>query len=241
MRRKMQRYYEDNKEKKRRYREDNKETINEKMRKYREDNKEAIKKKDRSRKRKPRKSKLWTNDKLNEFFVLATEKLHISDPTSDWYRVSRKQVLKIGGGSLFNAFRNLGEALQFAFPEIGWDKAKFSKSMKKSTQRWLRVILEQILPSKTDIFEDFLHPDLLWEENTKFKMELDIWIPKYQLAIEYQGEQHYYGVLAWATHQDQRERDTIKKRICQDNNLRLICVPYWWDNSPQTLKSLLEV
>eukprot|EP01124_Arcella_intermedia_P030929 TRINITY_DN6874_c0_g1_i9.p1 TRINITY_DN6874_c0_g1~~TRINITY_DN6874_c0_g1_i9.p1 ORF type:complete len:232 (-),score=75.82 TRINITY_DN6874_c0_g1_i9:30-725(-) len=214
--------------------EDNKEAM-----RYYEDNKEAIKKKDRSRKRKPRKSKLWTNDKLNEFFVLATEKLHISDPTSDWYRVSRKQVLKIGGGSLFNAFRNLGEALQFAFPEIGWDKAKFSKSMKKSTQRWLRVILEQILPSKTDIFEDFLHPDLLWEENTKFKMELDIWIPKYQLAIEYQGEQHYYNFYSafGPTLSLYNERDLKKKTSCTAKGITLITIPYWWDQQKESLTS----
>jgi len=54
-------------------------------------------------------------------------------------------------------FGNLGKALQYAYPEIDWDISKFSNRGKKSTQRWLRVKLAQILPEKTKIYENFLH------------------------------------------------------------------------------------
>lgn len=54
-----------------------------------------------------------------------------------------------------------------AYPNVDWDEAKFSFRGKKAGQRWLRVMLEKILPKndgeeKPEIFEDFLHPELPW-------------------------------------------------------------------------------
>eukprot|EP01124_Arcella_intermedia_P021464 TRINITY_DN3009_c0_g4_i1.p1 TRINITY_DN3009_c0_g4~~TRINITY_DN3009_c0_g4_i1.p1 ORF type:complete len:238 (+),score=48.44 TRINITY_DN3009_c0_g4_i1:45-758(+) len=95
------------------------------------------------------------------FFRRAGRMLHVQE-NLDWYRISREQMGLVGGRSVYATFGNIGKALQWMYPEEEWDQNKFSIRQKKSTQRWLRVMLQQILPPKTLIFEDFLHPDLLW-------------------------------------------------------------------------------
>jgi hypothetical protein len=56
-------------------------------------------------------------------------------------------------------FDNLGNALQYAYPEINWELDKFAIRRKKSGQRWLRVKIEELLPG-IEIIEDFQHPDI---------------------------------------------------------------------------------
>jgi len=62
-------------------------------------------------------------------------------------------------------------------------------------------------------------------------MELDIWVPQYNLALEYQGEQHYYdlhkafgptGTMAMYT-----TRDLMKKNYCTQKGITLVAIPYW--------------
>jgi hypothetical protein len=61
------------------------------------------------------------------------------------------------------SFGNLGNALQYAYPELDWDLTKFSIRGKKSGQRWLKVKVKQLLPGKgLEIVEDYQHPDLLF-------------------------------------------------------------------------------
>jgi hypothetical protein len=63
---------------------------------------------------------------------------------------------------LFSKFgENLGLALQYAYPDLKWDLAKFSFKGKKSGQRWLRLKIEELVPG-IEIIEDYQHPDLLW-------------------------------------------------------------------------------
>eukprot|EP01124_Arcella_intermedia_P028018 TRINITY_DN5608_c0_g1_i1.p1 TRINITY_DN5608_c0_g1~~TRINITY_DN5608_c0_g1_i1.p1 ORF type:complete len:508 (+),score=131.08 TRINITY_DN5608_c0_g1_i1:7-1530(+) len=225
------------------YRLKNKEAIE----KYRQENKEKIRLQKRKyylKNKKPRKSKVWTDQKeVREFFEYAKGQLYL-EGEEDWYRVSRMQMNNIGGGSVFMSFGNLGTALQFAYPEIEWDLAKFSARGKKSSQRWLRVNLQEILPEKTDVFEDFLHPDLFWEANSKSRMELDIWVPKFQLALEYQGEHHFYDLCSAygpsGTLSLYSKRDEKKKQSCLEKGITLVTVPYWWDRKKESLCATLH-
>jgi hypothetical protein len=62
---------------------------------------------------------------------------------------------------LYKKFGNLGVALKYAFPDVEWDLNKFSILGKKSEQRWLKRIMESLLPG-VEILEDFQHPELAW-------------------------------------------------------------------------------
>lgn len=66
---------------------------------------------------------------------------------------------------MYNKFdQNLGNALQYAYPEIGWDIEKFMFRGKKAGQRWLKVKIEHFLPG-VKVVEDYKHPDLNWDHD----------------------------------------------------------------------------
>ncbi len=61
-------------------------------------------------------------------------------------------------------------------------------------------------------------------------LELDCYNDELRLAVEYNGQQHYkYVPYFHSSHEafrNQQYRDEIKRRICQDNGITLIEVPY---------------
>lgn len=73
----------------------------------------------------------------------------------------------------------------------------------------------------------------------KKKLRFDYYDETNNIAFEYQGEQHYRPVnfggmsneKAIKDFQDNQKRDSVKKQYCFDNNIKLVCVPYWeYDN-----------
>lgn len=70
----------------------------------------------------------------------------------------------------------------------------------------------------------------------KFKRTLpfDFYLPNYNICIEYDGRQHYEIVKAFGGMDafiDTKIRDTIKNKYCENNNIKLIRIPYWeFDN-----------
>jgi len=59
------------------------------------------------------------------------------------------------------------------------------------------------------------------------RQRLDVYIPALNLAFEYQGEQHFKAIDHFGGedgHRNLRERDQLKKRLCDENGVRLIYV-----------------
>ena len=93
------------------------------------------------------------------------------------------------------------------------------------------------------IFEEFLgyevktniRPDFLKNPNTGRNLELDMYDPISRIAIEYNGIQHYKFTPKF--HKNVEEfnkqigRDKIKKQLCDENNIKLISIPYTVDSS----------
>lgn len=87
--------------------------------------------------------------------------------------------------------------------------------------------------SETNLFYEikshFLNEVIVQHGRPKWlgKQHLDIYIPKYNVGVEYQGDQHFYpieyfgGELSFVKNQ---ERDIKKKVLCENNNCRLIYV-----------------
>jgi hypothetical protein len=60
-------------------------------------------------------------------------------------------------------------------------------------------------------------------------LELDIFIPNLQLALEYQGQQHFHPIQAWGGHtalRILRMNDAKKARLCRDRGVKLITLDY---------------
>lgn len=64
----------------------------------------------------------------------------------------------------------------------------------------------------------------------KNPLPFDFYVPKLNLCIEYDGEQHYSIIFKNNTERDLKEiqrRDKIKTEYCKNNDIKLLRIPYW--------------
>jgi hypothetical protein len=75
-------------------------------------------------------------------------------------------------------------------------------------------------------------PDFLRNPVTggNFNLEIDCYNPELKLGVEYQGKQHAEYVPFFHSSKEaflnQKYRDELKRRMCRDNGVKLIEVPY---------------
>lgn len=79
----------------------------------------------------------------------------------------------------------------------------------------------------------------------KYPLKFDFYLPDYNICIEYDGEQHFYDTSGWFNNYSFKElciRDNIKNQYCDNNNIKLIRIPYtdYKKINPQYLKELID-
>jgi hypothetical protein len=92
--------------------------------------------------------------------------------------------------------------------------------------RWIREaelyqVIKQIFPDEPVLRE--ASPPWLGRQR------LDVFLPERNLALEYQGEQHYQAVSAFGGADALArtiERDALKKRLCEENSVELVYVRF---------------
>lgn len=94
--------------------------------------------------------------------------------------------------------------------------------------------------------------NIAFEEQKRFRdcrgdkrpLPFDFYIPDLNIAIEYQGEQHYAPVKLFGGDNKFEKRikyDAIKKIFCAINGIRFVCIPYWeLQNIECTLNDILH-
>jgi hypothetical protein len=111
------------------------------------------------------------------------------------------------------------------------DKLKNPKSKNCKGEDIVAEVLENILSSKV---ERNIRPNFLRNPSTGKNLELDCYNEEYAIAVEYNGIQHYKYPSAFHKSEEefyeQLKRDRLKKKLCDDNGVYLIPVPYWVDN-----------
>lgn len=92
--------------------------------------------------------------------------------------------------------------------------------------------------SKGELYiEEILHKlNIDFEKQKRFKfcknkkpLPFDFYIPKYNICIEYDGEQHYKPIEFWGGEKRFSERqlnDKTKNEYCNKNNITLLRIPY---------------
>lgn len=102
------------------------------------------------------------------------------------------------------------------------------------------------LKSQNKLFEklkEVLQEELVWEYTTDWleKQRIDIFIPKYNIGIEYHGIQHYEPVDAWGGEDGlkiNQQRDTLKLEKCNNHGVKLLYLKY--DYSEQDFENLVQ-
>jgi len=102
------------------------------------------------------------------------------------------------------------------------NKFRVSNGIPKIGEGWV---------SETELFykikEYFSEIEVKQHGRTKWlgKQHIDIWIPKYRIGIEYQGEQHQKPIEFFGGEEGyikNKERDERKKRLFKENNSSLV-------------------
>lgn len=61
-------------------------------------------------------------------------------------------------------------------------------------------------------------------------LRFDFYLPKFNILIEYQGEQHYKSIEKWGGEEafkDRIRKDNMKRNYCNEKHIKLIEIPYW--------------
>jgi hypothetical protein len=75
-------------------------------------------------------------------------------------------------------------------------------------------------------------------------LELDIYIPRLKLGIEYQGQQHFHSIKAWGGDEALKalqQRDTRKALLCEASGTRLVVVDYTDPLTEEHIAALLAL
>ena len=140
----------------------------------------------------------------------------------------------MGGGS---DNEMLCKYLRLVHADEEWEGKRFTMRWKKTTQLWLKRSLRLLFPSSL-LIEDYHHP--LLPSTSHLNLELDIYLPQLNLAVEYQGRQHYDDLpAAFSSLESYQSRDTLKISLCSLHHISLLFIPFWWDLSFSSLHSTL--
>jgi very-short-patch-repair endonuclease len=91
------------------------------------------------------------------------------------------------------------------------------------------------------IIKDYLDKNNLKYKNNasivgckyKYPLKFDFILEKENICIEYDGIQHFNPVSYWGGEKrlnDSKKRDETKNKFCEDNNIKMIRIPYWLKN-----------
>ena len=182
--------------------------------------------------------KYWENkENLTQFFKDLQNKFSLKT-FEDWKRISNNQILSIGGRGLLNTYNTKNEIIKKYFTITKNSNSNLLnyplKGNLKSSQRWLFLQIQKLFPDE-EIIEDYFHSDISRESG--FSVQFDVFLNGRNIAFEYHGKQHYEDIPAFfAPVEFYQLRDHEKKVICSKFGIHLIIIPYWWDNSLDSLK-----
>ena len=147
------------------------------------------------------------------------------------YAKTKKESMKIGE-ELFRAVHN-GKyqdepRYEYIIPENKW-----------KSEQMVYEIVKRLYKKYTVLYQHrpyFLHTD-------RGQMSYDIYICGLDVAIEYQGKQHFEPVEIFGGEEhfkDQVYRDRLKKELSDKNGVKLVYINYYEDISPDFIKSRIE-
>ena len=89
------------------------------------------------------------------------------------------------------------------------------------------------------------YPDTLYQYRPEWlgRQSLDLYIPSLRIAIEYQGIQHYLPIRFFGGEEalaQRQELDLQKRKLCEENEVRLIEWAYDVEPTAGNIKRLLD-
>lgn len=170
---------------------------------------------------------------------VSSNKLCIAEHDLKYFWVSRyvkskvlRDVLSVGS-TIFEEVHNDRYAseprYEYLIPENKWESEQLVYELTKKLYKKHTVLYQH-------------RPFFLKSE--KGQMSYDIFICGLNVAIEYQGKQHFEPVEIFGGEehfQEQIHRDQLKKDLSLQNGVALVYINYWEDISPDLIKRRVEL
>lgn len=124
------------------------------------------------------------------------------------------------------------------YDDVDWYEYVLPENKWKSEQLVLEMV-KQLYPKATVWYQ--FRPDFL--KTDKGQLSYDIFISKLRVAIEYQGKQHFEPVEIFGgkdSFEKQKERDILKRKLSEENGVKLVYINYWEDITPNLIKERIE-
>ena len=182
---------------------------------------------------KPFKPQGFWNDEENILRFLDTLQERLKLKTiEDWRRLSKAQIRAFGGEGLATKL-SLQQIVDLKFPNLNL----INSGNKRSSQRWLFLQIKKLFPGE-EIVEDYFHSDI--SRDSGFPVQFDIFLIDRKIAIEYHGKHHYEDMpFAFSPIEMYKNRDNEKEKLCLKYGIKLIVIPYWWDNNLDSLRAVV--
>jgi len=127
--------------------------------------------------------------------------------------------------------------------ELGWTVPEVNKKINAIGLSWLkdrRKKMSRGQAALTEVMKKLLPKEkILNEYHIGDKLKLDVYCPKYALAAEYHGRQHYYYTSRFFDSkydfEESVKRDERKELWCKDNGVALIIFRYTDSLSEQSV------
>ena len=176
----------------------------------------------------PKPSGYWDDENNIIQFMEKLKNNYNLKTSEDWSRLSVNQIKSFGGDGLIRKY-SLKELIQLYNSNLRIN----INNNKKSSQRWLFLQVQKLFPDE-EIVEDYFHSEL--SRCSGSSVQFDVFILHKNIAIEYHGKHHYEDIPSgFAPIEMFRLRDKEKQLLCQQYGIKLIIIPYWWDNRPESL------
>jgi len=189
----------------------------------------------------------WTRNRRCYLNWLCTELGIVK--SSDWNYLSQSQLQAFKASVVLKRFGGLNSFLSkcsIAMPFFRSPRClnSLSNVLDSSNRGLCGASKAQIFLYRTfqQLFEDVeiaFNRKILLGKAGKRK-EIDLYIPQYSLAVEYQGEQHYHQMDRFGLLKTQKYKDLLREEECEKAGLTLIVVPYWWNQRRSSVIALIH-
>lgn len=142
---------------------------------------------------------------------------------------------KLKGYSLRGIYKGYHKKVDIVHDKCGTTfsivPSRYFKQYKKCPKCYTKSIGETLIEKELDDMDiRYIREHRFNDCKYKNTLPFDFYLPDYNIAIEYQGQQHYKEVAEFGGNgrlKYTQNNDKIKKEYCINNNIKLIEIPYW--------------
>jgi len=182
---------------------------------------------------------IWDDEKeVREYLRWITEKLEMVI-SEDWIRVSNQHIYILNGSGLIQKFGSLRFILNHYFPNTMRRVQQLKLSNLLSKEHFYLYSTVRSLFVEMEVIANHNHSNLLYSQSAK-NIELDLFLPQLNLALEYQGPQHYHWHFIYGNPQEQQRRDQERREKCDRYGISLVEIPFWWKGNRSILIAMIR-